>query len=663
MRRTDRRPTAASRSTATRSTTASDRTGAPAAAVLTSLLLGLAGLLGSLALVALGGLAASPAAAAEAMAPAGDAAVRLDALAEEYWQHVLARSAALRLKEGLPVEELPSLSYDEAKQDAAWARGLLDRLDTIDIDRFDGPPEAGDGDHERWLTAKILRWELDQVVEAPTVFWYSFQVTPYAWAFSGVGQTLAQVPVATPEDRQRYLHLLDQLPDIAETLRANLETQRRMGILVPRPEIDLVVATLSALAPHEAGDQAPHEAEKGGAPSDPTAHPFHVASARLAGVDPEEAKAFESEVDRRIAGQIAPAFGRLVAIFGDDYRAAAPEAVGLGQYPGGAEAYRTLVRLRTGLDLSPGEIHRRGLAEVERIEGEMATIRKLLGSDASMADFNAMLRTDPRFLACDPAGVAERLNRPIRRIEPLIGRWFLHTPKAPYGVGRLDPALEPGMTYGYYQWPTPGQERGLYYFNGSKLDQRSLVQAAALIYHELVPGHHFQIALQNENHDLPAFRRSSFPTAFVEGWAEYASGLAGEMGLYAEPYDHYGRLAMDMFLSCRLVVDTGMNVLGWSREKALDYMGQRVLESSTQLATETLRYSTDIPAQALGYKLGSATIWRLRHRAEEALGDRFDVRRFHDAVIGHGAMPLAVLEEHIDWWIGQEQARRDAAAE
>lgn len=608
-------------------------------------LTGLVALAAPAAAVDAGPAVATAADSAAPAASAGDAAARLDALAEEYWQHLLARSPALRVKEGLPVEELPDFSFDGAETDAAWARGMLDRLAEIDVGRFDAPPDGGGGDHERWLTDKILRWELEQVTAGPAVFWHRFQVTPYSWGFAGVGQTLAQAPVATPADRQRYLRLLDQLPAIAETLQANLESQRRKGILVPRPEIDLVVATLTPLAP------------LGRLTVTAAGHPFQVAPGRLTGVGTEEAAAFQEQVARRIDERIAPAFGRLVATFGDDYREAAPEAVGLGQYPGGAEAYRTLVRYHTGLDLTPEEIHRRGLAEVERIEGEMAKLRTLLGSDASTADFNAMLRTDPRFLACDPVGVAERLNRPIRRIEPLIDRWFLHTPKAPYGVARLAPALEPGMTYGYYQWPTPAQERGLYYFNGSKLDQRSLVQAAALIYHELVPGHHFQIALQNENDDLPAFRRNAFPTAFVEGWAEYASGLAAEMGLYREPYDHYGRLAMDMFLSCRLVVDTGMNALGWSRQRALDYMSARAIESDTQLATETLRYATDIPAQALGYKIGSATIWRLRHRAEEALGERFDVRRFHDAVLGHGAMPLSVLEEHIDWWIEQERAR------
>lgn len=204
------------------------------------------------------------------------------------------------------------------------------------------------------------------------------------------------------------------------------------------------------------------------------------------------------------------------------------------------------------------------------------------------------------------------------------------------------------MTYGYYQRPTASDPRGYYLFNGSQLDQRSLLNAAALSYHELVPGHHFQISLALENAALPRFRRNALYTAFTEGWGEYASDLAGEMGMYTDPYDRAGRLSMDLFLSTRLVVDTGMNALGWSRDRAMQYMRDHTFESDAQIATETLRYSSDIPGQALAYKMGSRTIRELRERTRTRLGAGFDVRRFHDAVLGHGAMPLGVLERHLE---------------
>ena len=565
---------------------------------------------------------------------AASAAAWLDALAEEHWQRQLAEVPGLRIKEGLPVTRLPDLSYEHAVATAEHAQGLLERLAAIDPAVFDRA-----GDHERWLTYRILQWQARQEVDWAPFFWHAFQVTPYGGAFAGISQVFSRTAVGTAEERAVYLDLLGQLPGLAGQLRANLLTQHEQGILLPAPEIPLVEGLFGPLA-------AP-----------PERHPFRVAPERLAGAAAADAEAFAARVDERLEREVAPAFAALLALFDEGYRGAAPAAVGLGQYPGGPEAYRFLVRLHTSLDgLTPEEAHRRGLAEVARIATEMAAVRATLGSELPAGEFHRSLRSDPRFLAASAEEVGERLMRPVRAIEPLVERWFVETPEAPYGVARLDPALEAGMTFGYYQWPLPGEPRGTYYFNGSSLGERPLIGAASLIYHELVPGHHFQIALQTENPALPAFRRNAFPIAFVEGWAEYASALAGEMGLYQDPHDRYGRLAMDMFLSSRLVVDTGMNLLGWSREQALEFLRDRVLESDTQLATETLRYAVDIPAQALAYKTGALAIRDLRRRAEEALGPRFDVRRFHQAVLGHGAMPLEVLAEHVDWWIEQEKA-------
>jgi uncharacterized protein (DUF885 family) len=242
------------------------------------------------------------------------------------------------------------------------------------------------------------------------------------------------------------------------------------------------------------------------------------------------------------------------------------------------------------------------------------------------------------------------------RVVPLVPRYFARVPKAEGGVERLDPALEGAMTFGYYDPPRPGRERGLYYYNGSKPETRSLLFATPLIYHELVPGHHFQIGLQRENQDLPPIRQESLSTAFVEGWAEYASALAGEMGLYSEPRDRAGRLMMESFLVARLVVDTGMNALGWSRERAMEYLREKTFQSEGEIETETLRYSCDIPGQALAYKMGALHIRALRDRAERELGSRFDVRRFHDVVLGGGSLPLGVLEARVVRWIAAEKA-------
>jgi uncharacterized protein (DUF885 family) len=262
-----------------------------------------------------------------------------------------------------------------------------------------------------------------------------------------------------------------------------------------------------------------------------------------------------------------------------------------------------------------------------------------------------MLKRDGRFFATTPEQIGERLMSHARRIEPLLPAYFGRLPRSKADVRRLDPRLESVMTFGYYQVPTAADSMGHYFYNGSRLPERNLLFAAALVFHELDPGHHFQFALQAENASLPAFRREAAYTAFIEGWGEYASALAGEMGMYNDAYDLYGRLMMDMFLSCRLVVDTGMNYFGWSRERAKEYMRERLLDSETQLDTETLRYSVDLPGQALAYKMGSRKLVELRDRARATLGTRFDYRTFHDAILRPGAMPLSIVEQNVSRFI------------
>jgi uncharacterized protein (DUF885 family) len=554
----------------------------------------------------------------------------LDRIVADAWQHRLDHEPALRLQQGLPVESLPEISEESSRQEVAVYRALLERLARID------PASLK---HEDWLTWAILEWELKQGVEAANHLALLSQITPYTMPLPAVHEVYTRHTFSSRQDLDRYLRLLRQYPRWMGQLQAQAEWQRTKGFLLPRETVDQMVPVFRAFA-------QPAERSL-----------FAVAPDRLARIDPKESEAFRAQVAKIVQEEVNPALERLAAMLEGDYRKAAPESVGMGQYPGGPEAYRFLVRLHTGLDVTPEEVHRRGLEEVARLEARMAEIRRQVGFAGTQRQFHEMLRTDPRFLAKTPEEVGERLMVPVRKIEPLIGRYFQRVPKAPYGVKRLDPELEGSVTFGHYKQPNPADPSGWYFFNGSRLDQRPLAGAAALIYHELLPGHHFQIALQMENGALPELRRNLYHTAFVEGWAEYASELGIEMGLYDDPYALYGRLAMDMFLSNRLVVDTGMNALDWPRSKAVESMRERLLESDVQINSETLRYSTSMPGQALAYKMGSAKIWELRRRAERELGPKFDLRRFHEAVLGSGSLPLSVLERHVEWWIGQEKAR------
>jgi uncharacterized protein (DUF885 family) len=556
----------------------------------------------------------------------------LAAILAEYDRYELENDPGLRIQQGLPVKTLPDFSYEGARKRTAFYRSLRERLARIDSKGLT---------HEEWLSREILDSNLSAFTEGLLHFWDFFQVTPYSAPFRSLHQVFTGFTFKTVQDRDRYLDLLQQYARIAGQLRTHLETQRDKGILLPREEIDPVAGLVRSFA------RKPEESL------------FAVSSERLQKFYPEGAAAFQEKVRNLVGTTVNPALEALAAVLdAKAYRDAAPERVGIGQYPGGQAAYQYLLNLHTtmtGLD-SQG-VHERGLQEVAKLNARLEEVRKKVGFEGDLAAFRRFLRSDSRFFVKTPDEVAARLTAPLKRIEPRIPEFFGRIPKAPYGVARLAPELEAGMTYGYYQQPLPGHPEGDYMFNGSKLEERSLLTAASLTYHELVPGHHFQIALQLENQGLPLFRKNSYPTAFVEGWAMYASGLAEEMGGYADPYDLAGMIAQDLFLSSRLVVDTGMNSLGWTRQKAIDYMRENTFESDTQIGTETLRYAVDIPAQALAYKMGSGRIRELRRKAEGELGKKFDLRRFHDAVLGSGAMPMTVLEKHVDWWIGEEKKR------
>jgi uncharacterized protein (DUF885 family) len=348
---------------------------------------------------------------------------------------------------------------------------------------------------------------------------------------------------------------------------------------------------------------------------------------------------------------------RLVTLLTGAYADAARDQVGLMHYPGGRAYYDWLVRYHTTLPVTAEQVHRIGVAEVARIEREMAAIRAAVGFTGSRSAFHAQLAKDPRFIAKTPEEFGERLMSYATRLWPLIPRAFGTLPRARGDVRRLPPELEPAMTFGYYQVPTARDSVGHYFYNGTQLEQRSLLTAAPLIAHELWPGHHFQVNLTRENSALPPYRRDRYYTAFGEGWGDYASIVAGDLGLYEDPYDRYGRLAMDMFISCRLVVDTGMNGLGWSRERAMAYMRAHVLESETQIRSESLRYSTDLPGQALAYKMGSREFVQLRAGAERALGSRCRAPAYHDMLIGSGSLPMMVVRARVAAWVQGQTAR------
>ena len=561
----------------------------------------------------------------------GDAAALIASVGDEYAAFAAEQSPYIKFRRGETVTEFPDWTLEAAEEAAAFAQGLLDRLAEVDEQAID---------HEDWISLELLRWNLGLLVEAPEYYWADFNITPYAaggFILDILHQVLGAAPLGTEDERDHYLHLLGEYGQTLGQLADKLEGQKERGIYLPKAQVGNVVGMFE-------GYRGRRE------------ELFVPAPDRVG----DGAEEFLVQVQETIETGIDAQFGRLIAELGEDYLAAAPEQVGLGGVPGGRDLYLHRVRMHTTTDLSPEEIQEIGLEEVARLEDQMAVLREQIGFEAgseetAMKEFLDQVRADPRFIAQSPEEVEERYMGYIEQIEPRVADYFEALPEAPYGVRRLDETSEATMTFGVYQLPTAANPRGEYRYNGSDLDNRSLFSAQGLIYHELIPGHHFQLALANEREDLPRFRRETIGYgAFTEGWAEYAANLGKEMGLYEDPYDLYGRLVMEMFISCRLVIDTGMNHLGWDIERAREFMSTRVVYSDVEIATELLRYSADIHGQALAYRIGNLEILRLRRKAEDALGDRFDIKAFHAAVIGGGAMPMVVLDEHIDWWIEQQ---------
>jgi uncharacterized protein (DUF885 family) len=313
-------------------------------------------------------------------------------------------------------------------------------------------------------------------------------------------------------------------------------------------------------------------------------------------------------------------------------------------------AYRDFVWRETTLPADPDGLHRVGLEQCEILADRMREVRATLGFRGDEAEFHRRLEHEPRLYASSSNEVAQRLEAYVARIEPLLDAYFRDKPVTPYGVARLDATLEDALTFGYYEPATLAQPVGLYRFNGSNLNKRSLLTAAAVIYHELIPGHHFHVATAAESPTLPRLRREGFfiAAAFMEGWAEYAAGLGWEMGLYDDPWDAYGRLAQERLTATRLVVDTAVNLGRWDLPQARMFMRRNIVDTEPQIHTESLRYATDVPAQALAYRTGYLKFSELRAGAAAKLGARFDIRDFHQAALGAGTVPLDVLGSRVD---------------
>ena len=573
------------------------------------------------------GAAPDPSAEADALAT----------LADELWQRRLDNQPYARMMAGLPIEQLPDLSYEKAEEEAQFAQAVLDRLAAID--------ETALG-HDDWLTWAVFKRDAETTVEGFQFYWYTNILTPYSSAVAGLRQIFQSALLGSDEERAQYLDLLRQVPayvnDVEMLARGNAES----GFVVSAQNMPAVISlTRGSIQAADSGMFAASDSRM-----------VAPAGEESAAGEAAEFEAFRREMARIVDEEINPALESLAVYLETDYAEAAPDGVGLSQYELGDAYYRYLVRYHTTMDVTPAEVQAIGYEMIAEMKGAMTSIQAEVGFEGTFEEFREHIRDNLDYYPATPEEVGERIETAANAFYARVDEFFERKAEAPFAARRLNPALEASQTYGYYNPPMGDDPVGYYNFNGSKLEERSWINLKGLAYHELFPGHHFQINRVLEDESLPDARKAMFVTAYTEGWGSYATFLGLEAGMIEDPISRYGIYVLEIFLANRLVVDPGMNALGMSLEEARQHTRDNTFESDTQIGTETLRYSTDMPGQALGYQMGKRMLMQLRARAEDELGEGFDLRAFHEAVLRPGALPMTVLEQHIDWWIEQQRS-------
>jgi uncharacterized protein (DUF885 family) len=454
-------------------------------------------------------------------------------------------------------------------------------------------------------------------------------------------QLADDVPLATVADYENYVARLAAfrgwVGQHVELMREGMRT----GMVLPGVSVQGIEGTLQ---PHIVADPAQSMLWK----------PF---ADFPAAIGPADRARLSAAGRQAIEQSVVPGFRDFLAFIRDEYVPAARTGIAASELPNGRAVYAHLVRGYTTLDLTPDQVHETGLREVARIRAAMDTVIASTGFTGTFAEFIHFLRTDPRFYVQTPDELMQRTALVLKRMDGELPRLFGRLPRMSYGIKPIPDYIAPRTTTAYYSRPAgDGTRSGTYWVNLYDLRSRPTYEIEALSFHEAVPGHHLQIALAQEMENMPPLRRFGSFTAFVEGWGLYAERLGYDAGFYTDPYSRFGQLSYDMWRACRLVVDTGMHWKGWTRQQSIDFMAQNSALTLLNITNEVDRYIA-WPGQALAYKTGQMKISDLRAEAEAALGGRFDIRRFHDVVLGSGAVPLTVLEENVRGWIAEERAR------
>ena len=553
---------------------------------------------------------------------------RLQNVFDDHWEHRLQTNPLFATNQGdhrfndrLPESDLYALERRNRQN-----REFLYRLESIERD---------DLSEESQLNHDIFKIQIENAIRSYELNDHLLPLNGW-WDYHAVFADLAnRVPLNTTEDYENYLSRLSAFPGYnsgyIERMRAGLE----LGFVRPKAVFEDYLASVEAHIVDDAEESNLFE-------------PFKEFPE---GVSEEDRDRLRSEALDVLADMVVPEFERLRDFLRDEYIPGAADEIGITSVPAGEEYYQYLVQMYTTMEITPEEIHRTGLDEVARIRAEMMEIVEEAGFGDDFDGFVEFLRTDPQFYAETPEELMKETAYVLKLMDGKLPELFKTLPRLPYGIMPVPDYLAPRTATAYYsRGAADGTRAGFYAVNTYDLSSRPLYEVTALSLHEAVPGHHLQIALQQELEDLPRFRTVAGFTAYSEGWALYSERLGLEVGMYDDPYQNFGRLSYEMWRALRLVVDTGMHAMGWSREEAIDYMASNSALSLHNIRSEVNRYIF-WPGQALAYKMGEIKIRELREMAEMELGDDFDLREFHDVVLLSGAVPLSVLENNVESWI------------
>lgn len=553
-----------------------------------------------------------------------DASLRLEQLLAEHWANAEQEQVFFRTDGDAfrPDGELPEVNQQARERRRQFNEAMLQKLAAIDLDALTGQDR---------ISYQLFRYERETERASFASPDYLFPITSLFGYHTYFANAPANMTFDTAQDYETFLTSLEDFPRYNREQMALLDEAVARGYTHYCESMGGYEQTISGLIVDDATESSLYK-------------PFQRIPSSVGEAQAPQLQARARElIDKRVM----PAYRELFTFFTTEYMPACRRQPGISSLPGGAAYYAYLLRYFTTTDMTPVEIHELGLAETARIRREMDAVIRETGFEGEFSQFLDFLRSDPRFYASDAQDLLEKTAFIAKRMDGLMPRYFGRLARNTYEI-----RSSTGRGAYYVSGAEDGSSAGIYFINTSNLRYQPLYNLEALTLHEAVPGHHHQTALALEL-DLPEFRRTVYHAAFSEGWGLYAESLGKEAGFYADPYSDFGRLTYEMWRANRLVVDTGIHAFGWSRQKAIDYLLQNSALTQAEVAAEVDRYIT-WPGQATAYKIGELRIKALRQHAQQALGKDFDIRAFHDVIVGNGSVAIAILEQIVTDWIASQ---------